>query len=1108
MKKKCSSDDFSDYRSIRRKFILKMKLVVILICIIGLTGSYASVYSQQTKLDLNVRKATVKDVLRLIEDQSEFSFMYNASKLDVYREIDLNVEKVSIEDVLKKIFSGENVSFKIIDKNIIISSNSEVNETEQQKKSVSGKVSDSSGGSLPGVSVVVKGTTSGVITDVNGTYVINNVPDNATLQFSFVGMKQQEISVGSKTNINVVLMEETIGIEEVVAVGYGTQKKVNLTGSVGIVNSADLEKRTITDTRTALQGKVSGVTIIDGGGAPGQEELDLKIRGIGTLSNADPLVLIDGISRSLSDINPNDIENISILKDAASASIYGSRAANGVVLITTKRANGSGGIKVEYNGYYGVQNPSTLPKAVSAEQFLKIVNEGYTNMGQPVLFNEESIKAILDGTDPKRRYTNLPYEIFNSGSGVINDHNLSISFGNEKSRSLFSMGLVDENGIVENTNSKRHTLRYNNDFNITDRLKFSTDISYLQKQNHLPHLYNQALGQTTYEQLIILKDENGHYGVNNGGSNPLAYLEISGDDDTHISQLTTKFQADYDIIKGLKLSGTYSYVNDNTKLKQFAASYDFRDLVNQDIIVSSLSPNSVNEQRTNLIEQTARALLTYKFLIGNHDFNLLAGFEQIDSKTDGITAYRQNLISNDYPEIALGAPASSVANSSFSDWALRSYFGRLNYTYKEKYLLEVNTRYDGSSKFAKGNKWGFFPSFSFGWRLSKESFMNLDWLDDLKLRTSYGSLGNQNIGNYKFTTNIAPGYDYTFGGNLVPGYSQVYYANKDISWETTSMFDLGVDLTVLKGKLNIVADYYDKKTKDILLTLPIPTVVGLNASETNAGVVGNRGWELSISHKSRIGKLDYNVGLLVSDVKNEVIDLAGQSPIISGSTVLMEGQPMNAFYGYQSAGLFSSMEEIKSWPKQTNAAQLGPGDIKLVDRNKDGVVDVKDRYVMGSNIPRYSTSLNLNLSYKGFDLSALFQSVLKCDQYIPNGFEGANFQQFTHKGWLDRWSPENPNPNAPYPRVTANTVVNPANDLFIRNGGYLRLKNLQIGYNVSEPIIKKVGISNLRIFVTGTNIFTLSSLNNEGYDPEVRSKSRFAYYPPTSTYSVGINVKF
>ena len=1096
------------------KFDLKMKLTVFLFVATLFQLSASPTYSQNTKLSLDLDNVKLIDVIRKIESTSDFKFLYNLKEIDLDRIVKIKAEKTKISDILANLFKDTNTKFEIFKKQIILNKIKEgdVKQMTNEKLiqvSISGKVTDPSGLPLLGANLIEKGTQNGTQTDLSGNFSINVLSKKSILVVSYLGYVTVEVEVNDQTNINIVLKEDATSLDEIVVVGYGTQKKSVITGAVGTLKAKDLEKRTVTDIRQAMQGTIAGVTVIDRGGAPGREGFDFNIRGIGTIGNAGALVLIDGVERNMANIDANNIESITILKDAASAAIYGARAANGVVLITTKRATKKG-LQIEYDGFYAIQGPSQKQEFLGARDYLELINESLINNGRPPRFSEDYILRTLAGNDSNYPYTDLWNSII--GLGSSQNHSLRFLKGGEDSNTFVSVNYLNQEGLLGLDYNRRLTLDINNTLDISDKLKLSTDISYAIRNSNAPRDY--GIGWALGDPIVTLKYNNGLYGFDTKNNvSPLGRLEQSGYDDQSITDLSTRIKLEYNILKNLKLTSFAGYTSnfwDNTNFRPFV---EFPDPRNPDNIFLTLTPSSLNENRAETKELTLRFLLDYKLSLNEHTIEMLGGFEQIENNWSGIEAYRENLYSNQNQILSLGNPLTSTNNGGVADWSLRSYFGRFSYNYNEKYFLESTLRYDGSSRFAVGNKWGMFPSFSVGWMVSKEDFMkSFEKLNSLKIRGSYGTLGNQNIGLFRYTANVFSGYDYTFGGVLTSGYNTSNYANEDITWESTTTMNIGTDMSFsfLGGNANIVFDWFRRDTDDILLNLPIPLIVGLNPSEINAGKVRNQGWELSLSYENYKNDLGYKVGFNISDVKNEVVDLAGLSPIISGHSVLQEGSPIWASYGWQSNGLFVDQDDIDNSPIQPNSSNIKPGDIKFVDRNGDGVINDDDRYVMGSNIPRFTFGLNTEFRYKGFDLVAFFQGALVSDLYLKGSVnDGPQFQNAATTRFLDRWSPTNPNPNASMPRITADNNYNNTfdNDFWLRDGKYIRLKNLQLGYNFNETFASKIGATSVRLFVTGTNVFTISNLES-GLDPELYNGWSAGNYPTLSTYSVGLNLKF
>lgn len=1091
----------------KRLLFIIMRTFLFLLCATFFSFTTENTFSQE-KVTIDADKMVpVDEVFNIIQKQTKYRFLYPQDLFVNMPNVQLKKGVILVSKLLEQSLSGTNVNFKLSENyTIVIKENSKIDDLTViivQQHQVSGTITDQANLPLPGANIIEKGTTNGTQSDLDGKYKITLKNKNSILVVSFLGFVTKEIAVNNQTIVNVVLQENAASLDEIVVVGYGTQNRSKITGAVGTLTAKDLEKRTVTDVRQALQGTIAGVTVVDRGGAPGREGFQFNIRGLGTIGNASALVLVDGVERDMANLDADNIESISVLKDAASASIYGARAANGVVLITTKRATKKG-LKIEYDGYYSVQGPSQKQEFLGARDYLELINESLVNNGRAPRFSEDYISRTEAGNDSNYPYTDVWNKII--GLGSTNDHSLRFYNGGDVSNTFVSLNYLNQEGLLGMDYNKRLTFDLNNTFNISEKFKLSTDISYVIRNSNAPRDY--GIGWGLGDPIVTLKYNNGLYGFDTkNNASALAHLEQSGYDDQSITNLSTRFKAEYNIVKDFKITGFAGYTSnfwDNTNFKPFV---EFPDPRNPENIFLTWTPSSLNENRAETKELTLRLLLNYKLAVKKHNIEILGGFEQIENKWSGIEAYRQSLYSNQNQILSLGDPLTSTNNGGVADWSLRSFFGRVSYNFDEKYFLESTLRNDGSSRFAIGNKWGLFPSISLGWMVSKEGFMkSFEKLSNFKIRGSYGTLGNQNIGLFRYTANVFSGYDYTFGGVLASGYNTSYYANEDITWEKSTTLNIGTDIgfSLLGGNASIVYDWYRRDTDDILLNLPIPLIVGLNPSEINAGKVRNQGWELTLSYENYAHDLGYKFNFIISDVKNEVVDLAGLSPIIGGNSILKEGYPIWAYYGWQSNGLFVDQADIDNSPKQPNSANIKPGDIKFVDRDGNGKIDDADRYVMGSNIPRLTFGFNTEFKYKGFDLTAFFQGALKADMYFTD--EGPQFQNAAPTRFLDRWSPSNPDPNASMPRVTADNNYNNtfANDFWLKDGKYIRLKNLQLGYNFNESISSKIGMSSIRLYVAGTNILTFSNLQS-GLDPELWSAGD---YPTLSTYSVGLNLKF
>jgi len=1096
----------------------KLTLILTLFCVLQLS---ATVYSQ-TRLTVDSKNRTVKEVLYDIENQSTFRFFYNEKFMDLNRRVDFDIKNQSIDDVMNRLFGESGVTYKIMENNLIVIT---PGDRTQQDKSVRGKVTDKGGQPLPGVSVVIKGTTQGTVTNTDGEYFLSNTPAGATLHFSFVGMKMQEIAVGSQTNINVVMEEETVGIEEVVAVGYGTQKRANLTGAVSTVSLPQMEKRTVAQTSLALQGLVPGVTVTQRSGKPGGDGGIISVRGKTTIGNNDVLVLIDGVESNINSIDPKSIESISVLKDAASSAIYGNRAANGVILITTKRAE-EGKASVSYNSYVAKGVPTNVPRYVGAVDFMKYISIAKRAVGMTPEYSEEYIKEYETGV--ARNDPNYPdvdwFDATATNNGLITNHFITVSQGTSKIKSLTQAGYLSQNGITENTNFKRYTLRSNTDYNISSKFTLSSDIaavySVAKEPSKLSTGYNWV-GRIPANQAAFLAD--GRYGPGWQGVNPVAYYKDGGIITNAAPSAIMNFVATFKPVQDLELQGQYAlnyWEGHNTNWNKRVQLY-----------LNDGTPDPQTQSKSTLTETTSRSMrnllvgrATYsKSFLDAHNFKIMAGYQQETFWNKWHTGYREVFPFPDYPVLNAGGEENQKSSGSASDYALQAVFGRLNYDFKGKYLFEANLRYDGSSRFAEGYRWGLFPSVSAGWRVSEEEFWSdyKDVVNNLKIRASWGQLGNQNTlnGYYPSQSTVNIGTNYIFDKNITSGAAITTMANSIISWETTTMSNFAVEFSLLR-KFDITAEYYYRVTDDILLNLDIPLIIGLSAPAQNAGKLENKGWEIAATYNDKFGDFNFSAMFNISDVKNKILDLKGINE--TGLTVNREGYSMGSLYGYESMG-YIVPEDYDAEGQYLGATQIGnygPGDIKYKDQltidtdddgipdAADGVINTSDKVIMGSTIPRFTFGLNLYGEYKGFDLNLMFQGVGKADGYvwghsIGSFYEGGSMPEIGK----DYWTPENR--DAKFPRLAFNNSNNQQNSSFwIKDAAYLRLKNVQFGYTIPETFLSKIGISNLRFYVSTDNVFTISKFWKY-FDVESPVLSGYGnFYPIMRTTTIGIDLRF
>jgi TonB-linked SusC/RagA family outer membrane protein len=976
-----------------------------------------------------------------------------------------------------------------------------------QTITVTGKVLSLDGKPLELVTVQVKESTEGTVTNAAGEFSLNT-KEAAVLIFSAVGFKPME-EIASSTPLFVTLEPQMVSLDQVVVVGYGRQKKVNLTGAVSVVSGAELAKRPVFNTTVALQGSLPGVTVSQFNGVPGANA-QIRIRGLGTLGDNDPLVLIDGVVASIGDVDPNNIETISVLKDAASASIYGSRAAGGVILITTKRGK-SGRMKVDYDAFYGVQQPMDKPKYLDAVGFMKMYNEALTNEGAAPRFTDDYINSYLanNAKDPDR-FPNTDWQKATFTKGLQQQHNITLNGGSDRIRLLAALNYMNQDGIVENSGFKRYSLRLNADYQASEKLSFQFDMNLRRDNTTLPSIGYSELFRQVYRvpPIYAAKYSDGSWGPGWEGGNPLAYAEASGVNSTTGNHALMNLQANYTPVKGLNINLNYAPKFYSDFVANNLRKIDYYNFDSKALFLSNPNKNSLSNAHTNSLTNYLRAQANYTKEFKWLDLSVLVGAEQTDSRSQGFNAYRELTLFPELTQLNAYPSLNQSVGGDASSWALRSYYGRLNFVFSDKYLLELNSRYDGSSRFAEDfRRFGFFPSFSAGWILSKESFLEgVKWLSLLKLRASWGALGNQNIGNYPYISafNLGQG---VFNGNIVSAASQTVAANREITWESTKVLNFGFDAGFFADRLNVEFDYYEKNTDDILLTLPIPSITGLSPAVQNAGKVENKGWDLQVRYNDRIGK-DFRFGItgVLSDVRNRVLDLKGTGPFISGFQITQEGQEMNAIYGLQAAGLFQTQEEIQG--QATQFGTVKPGDIKYVDQNKDGAINAADRVIIGSRIPRYTYSANLFFDYKGFDVTLFFQGVGK---YNGLQIQDAAWAFFNAGGvrdiHLDRWSPTKTpeeNAKATYPRFfIAQQNNTQTSSYWLDDASYLKLKTVAIGYTLPATLLQKTPFSLFKVYVSGQNVFSWDKV--PGYDPEAPLGNPWNY-PQVSSFVAGVRV--
>lgn len=1012
----------------------------------------------------------------------------------------------------------------------------------QQQKTISGKVIDSSGSGLPGVSVVVKGTTNGTITDVNGNYTLGNVPENGVLQFTFVGMKSVEFPLDGKTTLDVTMEEETIGIDEVVAVGYGTQRRASLTGSVASTNSEVLESRPITKTAEAIQGVLPGLTVQRGSGQPGAQGFDLNVRGLSSKGGGNaPLVLIDGVVGDLNLLNPADIESISVLKDA-SASIYGARAANGVFLVTTKRGK-TGEAQITFSSNIAITKLAGMMETPNNYQFAVMDNEANIHNGAAPMFTPDLLERVRVG-DPNP----IPHPVYGTSgwmlfftntdwrdavfeNGFQQKYTINISGGGENSSYYLSGTYSDQQGVIKygDDGNKQYNLRMNYDYNFTDWLRLESKLS-LENQNR------SDIGGVGANWIIVetifgfpnhpVYTQSGEkYFAQGGWGNALAQAK-EGETATYLTRnVNTNFKLIIDVAEGLTVnlqSGINMSAINNKDIGNSFPLYTWDESSIAYYSIANPDQTWVNQYNRSNTYRNFTGYLQYNKLFGeSHKVDIMAGAAHEENDFDEFSAQRTNFISNDVWDLGVGSTDNMSNDGGGQHWAIGSFFSRINYAFQDKYLFEANLRYDGSSRFDSDTRWGFFPGLSVGWRMSEEDFIKeMGFFDQLKLRLSYGETGNQEVNNlYDFAQliNIGRGYPYPFGAG---GQDQsAYLANMvspDRTWETIAISNLGVDATILASKLDFSFDYFIKRNKNMLIPVSYPSMLGALAPETNAGELETKGFETSLRWSDNVGELKYSARVVFSDAQDELVDLGGLDTYNLGLTPYREGFPINTYFAYEFDGLIRTQAELDEYKKLGGVpGDIGIGDARFKDRNGDGTIspfgddDDGDVINAGTITPRYNYGLNLDFQWKNFDLGIFIQGVGKRTMFREGEYSIP---------WSDWWRQpplfyygntwNEDRPNAKYPRLTHGNIRYwnyQASTLQAIDAAYLRLKNLQVGYSLPAALLEKVSITRTRIYFSGFDLFEVHNVKG-GWDPE--SNSTGFNYPFQRMYSFGIDVTF
>ena len=989
---------------------------------------------------------------------------------------------------------------------------------------VNGIVTDKTGEPLIGVNVVEKGTTNGVITDFNGQFTLN-VAQGKTLVFSYVGYTTQEITVKG-SSLKIIMEEDYKTLDEVVVVGYGTQKKANLSGSVAMVDSKELENRPIQNVSSGLQGLMPGVAITGTNGAPGQDAGKIRVRGIGTLNEAGPYILVDGIETgTLSAVDPNDIESISVLKDAASAAIYGSKAANGVVLITTKRGK-TGQTKISYSGYLSFQNATNMIERMGSYEYASLLNQALEAEGMSKRFNDTELQKFKDGNDPL--YPDTDWYDLAYKTGVQHRHNVNINGGSENVKYMASLGYLNQTGILPNAGREQFNARTNLDMKINKRLSARMNLSFIKNDySDASSAYYGGSSDQIIRQLnliapwIVARYDDGTWGTISDGS-PIAWLDSGMKVNRDNYNFSGMAAVDYEIFDGLKLTLQGAYVNNLQNYNYFQKYIKYNE--NKESDPSQLDERFYKWDRTNY-----DALLNYNKNFGKHNIKGLLGWHTEKYNYKYQKAVRKKFPNNELTDMNAG-DASTQSNEGYTaELAMISWFARINYDFAGKYLLEANIRADASSRFAEGHRWGYFPSFSGAWRISEEAFMESakdSWLSGLKIRASWGQLGNQdalsgsNNDYYPALNTYNLDSKYAFGGSLNSGYYQRKYRLETISWEKASTWGVGVDFTLF-NKLNGSLDYYNRKTTGIIMDVTVPKEFALDAYKDNVGSMRNSGIEINLSYNTKIGQVDFGIAGNFSYNKNEILDLGGGDPnkyldATNGYSQRNKvGEAMNSYYIYRADGFFNSQEEADAYTAKYGnpfGKTFKAGDLRYVDTNKDGKLTADDREYCGSSDPKIIYGFNINAGWKGIDLSLMFNGAAGVKRLFDGYEVYGNFSgDAAHPAtiWRDAWTPDNHDASMPrifYDTNSASSSRSVQSDFWLQDTSYLRLKNLQLGYTLPKGWLNSVGVENIRIYYSVENLLTFDKMKIN-IDPESTSQ-RLSSYPLLRTHAFGVNVTF
>ncbi len=1112
-------------KDLKKPFTVMRNTVILLFVVLFQAVAVESSYSQSVTVSVKAERTPLTYLFSQIEKQSKFLFFYIDEEVK-HIKVNVNATNRQIDDVLTQALAGTNLTYTINDRNINIIRKDYAFQ-QRQTKQITGKVIDNYGDPIIGANIMEKGTSNGTITDVEGAFTMSVALD-ATLSVTYIGFKSTEIKVDTRGSYNITLQEDSEALDEVVIIGYGTARKIDLTGSTSSLSGDKLQMKNSPQLSSQLQGQMPGVQITRSSGDP-TTGATIRIRGVTTLSTNDPLVIVDGVPGSINDVAPEDVKDIQVLKDAASAAIYGSRAAAGVILITTKRAR-SNEFHLSYNFEYGVNTATTKPKFANAVQWMKGYNELAYNDGASSLFSAYSEDLInnyaqLRAEDPDR-YPDTDFMGLGLKSSTHHQrHSLSLSGGTEKLSTNFSFNYYSSEALYKHKDYERFNVRTNNDYKINNWIHANVDVNLLYDNSNRPHALEKDNDTERSMKDLMFRSplynaywSDGRYADGKDGDNPFALRDLGGTVNGKNYRIGGKIQLDLTPVEGLTLTAIAAPQFTFYKEKDHKKKYEVYRISGDAISGTGYSSTSLNEKRNDTNSLTMQFYANYRLQLQRHSIGLMAGYEDFTYKWEELGASRTNYSLVDYPYLNLGPEDYQYNNGKAGHNAYRSFFGRVMYSWADRYMLQGNIRSDGSSRFAKGHRWGTFPSVSAGWIISEESWFNKNVIDYLKLRGSIGQLGNERLKmEFPYQAKLSFGTGYlpnasTGMADIVQTAYQMDYAFKNITWETTTTYGVGVDISLLNNKLRATADYYYKKTTDMLMQVGFPSYFGYNSPQNNAADMNTKGWDFEISWSDQINDFRYGASFNISDYRSRMGYMADRQNI-ENRKITEQGSYYNEWYGYKNLGIIlndAAMFDENGNPIAVLTSNDKAGNIRYKDIDGDGSITAsKDRVRLGNSLPEMQYGGALWAEWKNFDFNLSFQGIGRQLQYWSWPVKPFEFQAYASPLNLieSHWSPtatDAENAKAKYPKLTTNEAnIYADSDFYLFNGAYMRIKNITLGYTIPSKITKKFFANKVRVYFSANDLPAFSNYP-KGYDPEWDRSSDLLM----SSYIFGLNVSF